>query len=142
MIYIFQKLNQILSKQKRCTLIVAPSVIKHQWVDEIKKHVKADLKVLVYEGCTINFIQPEDLAKMDICITTYDVLQKELTHVFAIENMRTLRKTKRFMNVPSPLICIEWWRVCLDEAQMVHNTTSNCAEMANRLEAINRHVFN
>ncbi len=75
---------------------------------------------------------------MDICITTYEILNSEMTHVFANENMRELRHAKRFMNVPSPLVCIEWWRICLDEAQMVHNTNSHTAEMANRLHAINR----
>ena len=107
-------------------------------MDEIRKHVKANLKVLVYTGCSNNFIQPKDLAALDICITTYDVLQKELAHVFAIENMKVLRRTKRFMTIPSPLMCVEWWRICLDEAQMVHSTNSACSEMANRLQAVNR----
>jgi E3 ubiquitin-protein ligase SHPRH len=55
---------------------------------------------------------------MDVCITTYDVLQKELTHVTSVENMKVLRHAKRFMTIPSPLICIEWWRVCLDEGNL------------------------
>lgn len=84
------------------------------------------------------FVQPYKLASMDVCITTYDVLGSELDHVFAYENMRELRKPKRFMSIPSPLTCIEWWRVCLDEAQMVHSTQAKCAEMANRLVAVNR----
>lgn len=121
-----------------CTLIVTPSIISHQWADEINKHLSKKLKVLVYTGTHNGFVQPKDLAALDICITTYDVLSNELSHVFAIENMRVLRKAKRFMNIPSPLICVEWWRICLDEAQMVHSTNSRCAEMANRLSAINR----
>ena len=35
-------------------------------------------------------------------------------------------------------LSVEWWRICLDEAQMVHSTNTRCAEMANRLKAINR----
>lgn len=42
------------------------------------------------------------------------------------------------MTTPSPLPCIEWWRVCLDEAQMVEGTNSKTAEMALRLTAVNR----
>lgn len=121
-----------------CTLIVTPSVISYQWADEIKKHVDKKLNVLVYKGTGSGFIQPRDLASLDICITTYDVLSNELAHVFAIENQRSLRKAKRFSNIPSPLIYVEWWRICLDEAQMVHSTNSRCAEMASRLHAINR----
>ena len=122
----------------KCTLIVTPSIISQQWIDEIKKHVKIDLKVLFYAGCYRKYIQPQDLANYDICITTYDVLNDELSHIFAMENMRQLRKPKRFMSIPCPLTCVEWWRICLDEAQMVHSTNSRCAEMANRLKAINR----
>ena len=94
--------------------------------------------MLVYKGTQYGFVQPRDLSKLDICITTYDVLSNELSHVFAIENMRELRRPKRFMSKPSPLIYVEWWRICLDEAQMVHSTNSKCAEMANRLNAVNR----
>lgn len=82
--------------------------------------------------------RPFELAKLDVCITTYEVLAAELDHVFAFENMRVLRKPRRYMNVPSPLQCVKWWRVCLDEAQMVHSTQTKCAAMASRLDAVNR----
>ena len=32
----------------------------------------------------------------------------------------------------------QWWRVCLDEAQMIENTMTKTAEMALRLSAVNR----
>ena len=37
---------------------------------------------------------------------------------------RRLRYAKRYMAVPSPLPAVEWWRVCLDEAQMVECPTA------------------
>jgi E3 ubiquitin-protein ligase SHPRH len=55
-----------------------------------------------------------------------------------MDNMKNLRHAKRSMSVPSPFVCVEWWRICLDEAQMVHSTNAKCGEMANRLYAINR----
>ena len=138
-----------------CTLIVTPSIISQQWADEIKKHLNKKLKVLFYKGfskayrpphwmssssyrCNSDFVQPRELADLDICITTYDVLADELAHVFAIENSKVLRQPKRFMTLPSPLLYVEFWRICLDEAQMVHSTNTKCADMANRLNAINR----
>jgi E3 ubiquitin-protein ligase SHPRH len=123
-----------------CTLIVTPSIISQQWIDEINKHANTHkkLKVLFYKGATKGFVQPRDLAQLDICITTYDVLNDELAHVFALDNAKVLRQPKRFMNVSSPLLYVEWWRICLDEAQMVHSTNTRCAAMANRLNAINR----
>lgn len=134
-----------------CTLIVTPSIISQQWSDEIQKHSNKKLKVLFYKGFSksyqpswarsyhnTDFVQPRDLANLDICLTTFDVLADELAHVFAIENSKVLRQPKRFMTLPSPLLYVEFWRICLDEAQMVHSTNTRCADMANRLNAINR----
>ena len=123
----------------RATLIVTPAVISHQWADEIRKHLSLErFRVFVYTGLAAGFVQPMDLANCDIVITTYDTLMHDLPHVFAHENQRVLRRPKRFMLLPSPLLCVEWWRICLDEAQIVHSTNSHCAEMANRMHAVNR----
>ena len=122
-----------------CTLIITPSIISQQWSDEIEKHLSKNLKVFFYHGVNNSLIQhPSELAKLDICITTYDVLSSELSHIFSISNTKVLRKPKRYMTVPSPLLYVKWWRICLDEAQMVHSTNTKCADMANRLSAVNR----
>jgi E3 ubiquitin-protein ligase SHPRH len=42
------------------------------------------------------------------------------------------------MAMPSPLTCIEWWRICLDEAQMIESTVTKTAKMALRLTGVNR----
>lgn len=126
------------------TLIISPSSICHQWVEEINRHVRcSSLQVLVYQGVKKHgFIQPHVLAKQDVVITTYDVLRSELNYVDIphsnSEDGRRFRNQKRYMAVPSPLVAVEWWRVCLDEAQMVECTTAKAAEMALRLTSINR----
>ncbi len=48
------------------------------------------------------------------------------------------RQPKRFMAVPAPLPCVRWWRIALDEAQMIECATNRTAEMALRLKADNR----
>nr|XP_055027595.1 E3 ubiquitin-protein ligase SHPRH isoform X2 [Misgurnus anguillicaudatus] len=126
------------------TLIISPSSICHQWVDEINRHIHASsLRVLVYQGVKRHgFIQPHILAEQDVVITTYDVLRTELNYVDIphsnSKDGRRFRNQKRYMAVPSPLVAVEWWRVCLDEAQMVECTTAKAAEMALRLTSVNR----
>ncbi|XP_057715689.1 E3 ubiquitin-protein ligase SHPRH isoform X2 [Corythoichthys intestinalis] len=126
------------------TLIISPSSICHQWVEEINRHVRsASLRVLVYQGVKKHgFIQPRVLAEQDVVITTYDVLRSELNYVDIphsnSHDARRFRNQKRYMAVPSPLVAVEWWRVCLDEAQMVECPTAKAAEMALRLASVNR----
>uniref|UniRef100_A0A670Z0Z3 E3 ubiquitin-protein ligase SHPRH n=1 Tax=Pseudonaja textilis TaxID=8673 RepID=A0A670Z0Z3_PSETE len=126
------------------TLIISPSSICHQWVDEINRHVRSSsLRVLVYQGVKKHgFLQPHILAEQDVVITTYDVLRCELNYVDIphsnSEDGRRFRNQKRYMAIPSPLVAVEWWRICLDEAQMVECTTAKAAEMALRLSGINR----
>ncbi|XP_077977892.1 E3 ubiquitin-protein ligase SHPRH-like [Glandiceps talaboti] len=126
------------------TLIISPSSISHQWVDEINRHIKtATLKVLVYQGVKKHgFIQPHSLASHDIVITTYETLRNEINYVDLphsnSDEGRRFRHAKRYMAVPSSITAVQWWRVCLDEAQMVECATTKAAEMALRLSAVNR----
>ncbi|XP_069811452.1 E3 ubiquitin-protein ligase SHPRH isoform X2 [Dendropsophus ebraccatus] len=126
------------------TLIISPSSICHQWVDEINRHVRSSsLRVMVYQGVKKHgFLQPQMLAEQDVVITTYDVLRTELNYVDIphtnSKDGRRFRNQKRYMAIPSPLVAVEWWRICLDEAQMVECTTAKAAEMALRLTGVNR----
>ncbi|XP_075195660.1 E3 ubiquitin-protein ligase SHPRH isoform X2 [Anomaloglossus baeobatrachus] len=126
------------------TLIISPSSICHQWVDEINRHVRSSsLHVMVYQGVKKHgFLQPQMLAEQDVVITTYDVLRTELNYVDIphsnSKDGRRFRNQKRYMAIPSPLVAVEWWRICLDEAQMVECTTAKAAEMALRLTGVNR----
>ncbi|XP_021176668.2 E3 ubiquitin-protein ligase SHPRH [Fundulus heteroclitus] len=126
------------------TLIISPSSICHQWVEEINRHIRSSsLRVLVYQGVKKHgFIQPRMLAEQDVVITTYDVLRSELNYVDIphsnSKDGRRFRNQKRYMAVPSPLVAVEWWRICLDEAQMIECPTAKAAEMALRLASVNR----
>lgn len=123
--------------KSRATFIVSPSSICYQWITEIKKHVgDPDFKVCVYEGIKgRNYIQPVDLADNDIVLTTYQVLCKELDYSLEENTQRKLRHAKRYHAPVTPLTCISWWRLCLDEAQMVEGSTSKTAMMVRCLNA-------
>ncbi|CAG0899789.1 unnamed protein product, partial [Cyprideis torosa] len=127
----------------RATLIVSPSSICDQWADEIRRHISVQgLKIFVYRGVAKSgYIQPRTLADHDLVLCTYETLQREVNYLDLphsnAEEGRRFRQPKRYMTTPTPLPCIQWWRLCLDEAQLVETTTKS-ALMAKRLQAIHR----
>ncbi|XP_075750828.1 E3 ubiquitin-protein ligase SHPRH isoform X2 [Rhipicephalus microplus] len=128
----------------KSTLIVSPSSISFQWLEEIERHQKDNvLRVMEYRGVQDHgFVSPLTFSKYDIVLTTYEVLKKELhytnlPHVNSAES-RSFRNPRKFLPTPSPLTALLWWRVCLDEAQMVEGTATKAAQMALKLSAVNR----
>ncbi|KAJ5894393.1 hypothetical protein N7495_006084 [Penicillium taxi] len=115
------------------TLIITPPAILEQWKDEIHRHAPK-LRVHHYTGIK-RTKQPsddlivEEIADFDIVLTTYDVISREIHYVNS-EPTRSLRHVKRFEKRKTPLVRISWWRVCLDEAQMIESGVSNAAKVA------------
>ena len=123
----------------RGTLIVCPNAIVSQWEQEIYKHVvSGKLNVCVYKGIQAQeeYYHPLHFEDYDIVLTTYQVLRNELSHTDI--KRRTSKFKKRYIAKPSPLTSIQWWRICMDEAQMVESSTAKAAEMALKLTAINK----
>ncbi len=105
--------------ESAATLIVCPAPILKQWQDEIKKHlILDDISILVYDGVKSKMMFPQELARYDIVLTTYDVLRSDLNHIVE-DNRYSLRFDKKYKQLPTPLTHVLWWRVCLDECQMV-----------------------
>jgi hypothetical protein len=89
----------------------------------------------------------DQLMGADIVLTTYPVLQQEVHFSGSKSNGSTgstmlgaLRHNKRYKVPESPLLQLHWWRLVLDEAQMVGGGLSNVAVMAERLNAWHRWV--
>lgn len=100
------------------TLIIVPSQILSQWRDEIQLHVRSGaLRVLVYSGVIKRLILAEQLARYDVILTSYDVLRGEINHLE--EGNRILRNKKKYRTIGTPMIQNKWYRVILDECQMV-----------------------
>lgn len=128
----------------KTTLVVSPQAIHGQWADEIANHTsKNTVSVLIYDGVKaarsnkkFNLLSPANLAKYDVVITTYAALRGDLC--FAEQGSRRLRKKRKYARVHSPLTKLNFWRICLDEAQMVERTSSKCAVMVNKLSGVHR----
>lgn len=116
------------------TLIVSPTSLRKQWCTEICKHVAGDFKVLVYGGSAVTPIYPTELAKYDVVITTYGVLQTDLRLTEEDKDF-SLRHQRKYSAPKSSLTRVKWWRLCLDEAQTVETPTSKVSEMAKKLMA-------
>ncbi|KAL3470661.1 SNF2 family N-terminal domain-containing protein [Aspergillus californicus] len=115
------------------TLIITPPVILEQWKQEIKLHAP-NLQVFHYTGLQRHqTLSDQELLELmadnDVVLTTYNVLAREI-HYAGDAPERNLRHEKRFAPRKSPLVKISWWRVCLDEAQMIESGVSNAARVA------------
>lgn len=127
------------------TLVISPSSIRDQWISEIMKHFYPNtFKYVVYNGVEQDTkhgeyyqYSPRYLSQFDIVFTTYEVLQNEI-YFHIDENPYESRSPKKYYCILSPLIRMKWWRVCLDEAQMVESTHSNITSMALQISTVNR----
>ena len=135
---------------------MTPPAILEQWRREIQRHSTGALKVIFYPGvkslsdplnvqgaCNRLLLHSHELADADIVLTTFSILRDDLSHtdnVYVLDPLQAkrLRTKKRYRVIPSPLINIEWWRICLDEAQRVEGTASAAAKMASRLLSCNK----
>ncbi|GAM25745.1 hypothetical protein SAMD00019534_089200 [Acytostelium subglobosum LB1] len=122
--------------ESKTTLIVTPTPIYSQWLDEIKKHTNG-LTVLEYHGIYKDNVTPHELASYDIVLTTYDVLSGELHCINPTRTQNRLRYV-RVETPKTPLACLVWWRICLDEVQMVESTNSKYLQMAVSLQCRHR----
>ncbi|KMU88752.1 DNA repair protein rad5 [Coccidioides immitis H538.4] len=114
------------------TLIIAPAAILEQWKQEITKQAP-NLRFMHYQGIHLSKVSDDvmvqQLASHDIVLTTYAVLQREV-HFAQDPPDRPLRNQRRLPRRKSPIVQISWWRVCIDEAQMVETGASNAARVA------------
>lgn len=125
------------------TLIITPPSILEQWVSEISTHAP-ELKVLHYKGLPPPTASKkhhasatvEHLMRYDVVLATYNVLSKEIHHATPAPD-RSFRHGKRHERRSSPLVGISWWRVCLDEAQMVESGVSQAAKVARTIPRCN-----
>lgn len=102
-------------------LVIAPTSILRQWAAELISKIAPAYRprVLVYHGNQKKKLQPSDLVKFDVVITSYGVLLNEYPKVEEFHDKRKQIVKKR--RDPGPLYRVKWYRVILDEAQAIKN---------------------
>jgi E3 ubiquitin-protein ligase SHPRH len=124
------------------TLIVCPLSLKKQWLSELNKHAPS-LDIMAYNGLDQKTREDQSLEKAllkklashDIVVTTYHVLTTELDYALG-EPDRARRNPRKYHRPRSPLTQLLWWRVCLDEAQMIESGISKAATLARLLPRV------
>ncbi len=115
------------------TLIITPPAILQQWKNELQS-LAPSLSVYVYEGLRVEAGKSDHEALIsrcmqhDVVLTTYTVLAREIHYAETPE--RSLRHEKLYKKRLTPLTRLFWWRVVLDEAQMIESGVSNAAKVA------------
>lgn len=105
------------------TLLVCPPAIIEQWRDEIRRHAP-DLRVYRYDGIRSKDMRGREAADVatdyDIVLTTFAILGKE-ANISRKPFVRNTRQVARNQGEPtyqrSILVCIDWYRVIIDEAR-------------------------
>ena len=119
--------------ESSATLIITPPAILQQWKKEFET-LSPQFRVMIYEGVKIESGRADHEALItrcidhDVVLTTYNVLAREIH--YAEKPIRELRHEKKYEKRLSPLTQILWWRVILDEAQMMESGVSNAAKVA------------
>ena len=78
----------------------------------------------------------DEMSSHDVVLTTYNVLSSEIHYTLPPPD-RQLRQDRKHPRPTCPLMELEWWRICLDEAQMVESGVSNAAKVARLIPRVN-----
>ncbi|KAF8210396.1 SNF2 family N-terminal domain-containing protein [Mycena galopus ATCC 62051] len=113
------------------TLIVAPLSVISNWEKQIDDHcVQGALTYYVYYG-TKRDINPKELQKFDVVITTYQTVAGE-------HDDKDSAPSKKKKKVEKTLFDIQWKRIVLDEAHTIRNPKTKMAKAACALTAQRR----
>lgn len=138
------------------TLIICPNSLLKQWINEIDTHTnQGAIKYFHYQGYhdiikrfhTTNIKEIiNNLQEYDLIITTYKVINLEIHYAQYNANIRSRRKridsngdliddTPKY-DYSSPLALIQFWRIILDEVQMLKSDNTQIAKCTNMLHRI------
>ena len=101
-------------------MICCPVSLYGQWKAEIRSKLKPDHQMTIYDYHTGRRFDPEEIAKADIVLTCYSIMNREQDGV-------KLRGRDMFT---CPLKNIDWYRVVLDECHAIKEAGTKQSKMA------------
>lgn len=128
------------------TLIICPNAILQQWINEIESHTTSSLKIFHYKGYlhVKNYFNAENiqdivkyLSHFDIIITSYNVVSMEIHYAEYNASLRPRRTISPIKyDYSSPLSLMEFFRIILDEVQMLHSDSTKAAKCTSLLHRV------
>ncbi|KAI1088404.1 DNA repair and recombination protein RAD5C [Rostrohypoxylon terebratum] len=102
----------------KSTIVVVPSeLLLNTWMQEISKHIyPGAVRFIIYHGSSRREFDPT-LSDYDIILTTYGTVMAE------------------FRRRPCPLYLVKWYRLILDEAHTIRNSSSKLFECINSIQS-------
>ncbi|KAI3661940.1 hypothetical protein MP638_005981 [Amoeboaphelidium occidentale] len=124
----------------KATLIVCPATIIQQWKLEIDQKLlhPAGLKVLIYANKDMKFITESTLMEYDVILVDFATLRREV-HFTRPDQGRGRRFPREYEKKKSPLIKVCFWRIVIDEAQLV-GSHSLIHEVTSAIQRVNSWV--
>lgn len=110
----------------KATLIICPYSIQVQWISELKKH--SHLNYIIYDGAGITSLTAAQIQSIDVLFCTYELIAKEFGYS-TLDHSRSRRFERKYELKTSLLLEFCFWRVILDEAQMIDGGVSAAAKM-------------
>ena len=130
--------NRTITKTKT-TLIICPNAILKQWLEEIELHANS-LKWYNYKGyneimrnCKTVDEAVQQLCQYDIIVTSYNVIATEVHHAEFNRSIRSRRLKSPKYDYSSPLALMQFYRIILDEVQMLRSSSTYSAKCTSLL---------
>lgn len=131
------------SRGVKATLIVVPSSVIEQWLDEIRNHAEASVfpKVMRYRASTK--IPVAVLRDLDIVVTSYQEVMRQFPFPDPkdrelIEKVGYKKWWKKACKSKGDLFSVYWYRVVLDEAHAIKNNSARTSLACQSLRSIFR----
>lgn len=133
--------NRTVTKTK-ATLIICPNAILKQWLEETELHANS-LRWYNYKGyneimthCKTVDDAVHKLCQYDIIVTSYNVIATEVHHAEFNRSIRSRRLKSPKYDYSSPLALMQFYRIILDEVQMLRSSSTYSAKCTSLLHRI------